>query len=125
MQNENSAFFSLDFRVDFTLISEQSLRLAFLNVSSSAGHGNLFHESYTSTMERVLKPILAKIGLDFQTRPYSMGGHDVGTQSIMYTIQCDTIYCFGLVGLTELMILSLNIIEWRRVSAVHELNLWS
>ncbi|CAB9503273.1 expressed unknown protein [Seminavis robusta] len=44
--------------------------------SASAGHGNLFRESYTANMDRALSPILASIGLDFEARNYAMGGTD-------------------------------------------------
>ncbi|CAB9505449.1 expressed unknown protein [Seminavis robusta] len=44
--------------------------------SASAGHGNLFRESYTANMDRALTPILASIGLDFEARNYAMGGTD-------------------------------------------------
>ena len=44
--------------------------------SASAGHGNMFRESYTANMERVLKTLFASIGLDFEARNYAMGGTD-------------------------------------------------
>ena len=40
--------------------------------SASAGHGNLYRESYTATLERDLQPLLSQIGLDFQVRNYAM-----------------------------------------------------
>lgn len=42
--------------------------------SASAGHGNLFNESYTAVLERVLQPVFASTGLDFVGRNYAMGG---------------------------------------------------
>jgi hypothetical protein len=36
--------------------------------SASAGHGNLFNESYTAFMERDLKDVFGSIGIDFQGR---------------------------------------------------------
>ena len=38
--------------------------------SASAGHGNLFNESYTAFMERDLKDVFGSIGIDFQGRKY-------------------------------------------------------
>jgi len=42
--------------------------------SASAGHGNLFNETYTAYMERDLKDVFASIGIDFEARNYAMGG---------------------------------------------------
>jgi hypothetical protein len=42
--------------------------------SASAGHGNLFNQSYTAFMERDIKPIFAAIGIEFEGRNYAMGG---------------------------------------------------
>ena len=42
--------------------------------SASAGHGNLYNESYTAFMERDLSPIFAAIGIEFEGRNYAMGG---------------------------------------------------
>jgi hypothetical protein len=42
--------------------------------SASAGHGNLYRESYTAQLDRALTPILASIGLDMVIRNYAMGG---------------------------------------------------
>lgn len=38
--------------------------------SASAGHGNLYNESYTAFMERDVKDIFGSIGIDFQARKY-------------------------------------------------------
>ena len=42
--------------------------------SASAGHGNLFNESYTAYMESDLKDVFGSIGIDFEGRNYAMGG---------------------------------------------------
>jgi hypothetical protein len=42
--------------------------------SASAGHGNLWSQSYTAAMERGAKPLFAAAGLDFVGRNYAMGG---------------------------------------------------
>lgn len=42
--------------------------------SASAGHGNLFNESYTAYMERDVKEAFALIGIDFVARNHAMGG---------------------------------------------------
>jgi hypothetical protein len=42
--------------------------------SASAGHGNLFNETYTSYMESDLKDVFASIGIEFEGRNYAMGG---------------------------------------------------
>ncbi len=41
--------------------------------SASAGHGNLYNESYTAFMERDLKPVFEAIGIEFEARNYAMG----------------------------------------------------
>ena len=38
--------------------------------SASAGHGNLYNESYTAFMERDVKDVFGSIGIDFQARKY-------------------------------------------------------
>jgi hypothetical protein len=42
--------------------------------SASAGHGNLFNESYTAFLERDMKLIFGSIGIEFEGRNYAMGG---------------------------------------------------
>jgi hypothetical protein len=42
--------------------------------SASAGHGNLFNETYTAFMERAVKDVFAAMGVDFEGRNYAMGG---------------------------------------------------
>ncbi|KAL7571141.1 hypothetical protein ACA910_014745 [Epithemia clementina (nom. ined.)] len=48
--------------------------------SASAGHGNLFNESYTAIMELKNKPILEAIGVNFVARRYSMGATSCGME---------------------------------------------
>jgi hypothetical protein len=42
--------------------------------SASAGHGNLFNESYTAFLERAIMDVFGSIGIDFIGRNYAMGG---------------------------------------------------
>lgn len=42
--------------------------------SASAGHGNLYNESYTAYMERDLLDVFGAVGLEFEGRNYAMGG---------------------------------------------------
>ena len=42
--------------------------------SASAGHGNLFNESYTANMERATKPVFEAVGIEFEGRNFAMGG---------------------------------------------------
>ena len=42
--------------------------------SSSAGHGNLFSESYTANMGRDARTVFGAIGIEFEDRNYAMGG---------------------------------------------------
>ncbi|KAL7571143.1 hypothetical protein ACA910_014747 [Epithemia clementina (nom. ined.)] len=48
--------------------------------SASAGHGNLFNESYTAVMESHVQPMFQAIGLKFVTRRYAMGGTSCGME---------------------------------------------
>ncbi len=47
--------------------------------SASAGHGNLYNESYTAYMETDMKDVFGSIGLDFEGRNYAMGGTSSAT----------------------------------------------
>jgi hypothetical protein len=51
--------------------------------SASAGHGNLYNESYTAFIERDLKGIFGAIGIDFEGRNYAMGGTNSGAEISM------------------------------------------
>ena len=42
--------------------------------SASAGHGNLYNESYTAYLDYFVSPILKSIGIEFVPRNYAMGG---------------------------------------------------
>lgn len=48
--------------------------------SASAGHGNLFLESYTNVLDRNAAPIFQSVGIDFTARPYAMGGTASGVE---------------------------------------------
>jgi hypothetical protein len=48
--------------------------------SSTAGHGNFFHESYTAYLERAAQPVLAAVGLHFTARNHAMGGTAAGPE---------------------------------------------
>ena len=42
--------------------------------SASAGHGNLYNESYTAYMGRDMLDVFGSIGIEFEARNYAMGG---------------------------------------------------
>jgi hypothetical protein len=42
--------------------------------SASAGHGNLYNESYTAFMTRAVTNVFASVGIEFESRNYAMGG---------------------------------------------------
>lgn len=58
----------------FILIIKTPPKHTHAPCSASAGHGNLFSESYTAYMERALKPIFAAIGIEYIGKNYAMGG---------------------------------------------------
>lgn len=39
----------------------------------AAGHGNLYNESYTAYMERLVQPVFRSVGINFLARNYAMG----------------------------------------------------
>jgi hypothetical protein len=49
-------------------------RLEWANggMSSAAGHGNLYNESYTAVFERAVQPTLQGLGVWFETRNYAV-----------------------------------------------------
>ena len=42
--------------------------------SASAGHGNLFHQSYGAVLERLAAPVFKTLGITFYGKNYGMGG---------------------------------------------------
>jgi hypothetical protein len=42
--------------------------------SASAGHGNLYNESYTAFMTRAVTRVFGSVGIEFESRNYAMGG---------------------------------------------------
>ena len=48
--------------------------------SASAGHGNLYNETYTAYLGRDLLQVLPKIGWNVETRNYAMGGMGSGSE---------------------------------------------
>mmetsp|Transcript_801 Transcript_801/g.1820 ORF Transcript_801/g.1820 Transcript_801/m.1820 type:complete len:416 (-) Transcript_801:864-2111(-) len=51
--------------------------------SASAGHGNMFNESYTAYMERDLKDVFGSAGIKFEGRNYAMGGTSCAAEVAM------------------------------------------
>lgn len=51
--------------------------------SGSAGHGNLFNESYTAVLGRDAKAVFQAVGIDFEDRNYAMGGTASGLEISM------------------------------------------
>ncbi|KAL7565622.1 hypothetical protein ACA910_018983 [Epithemia clementina (nom. ined.)] len=59
--------------------------------SASAGHGNLFNESYNAILNVKNKPIMEAVGIDFVARTYAMGSTAAGNE-----INCCIKEVFGL-----------------------------
>jgi len=51
--------------------------------SSTAGHGNLFSESYTAVLETHMRPFFARLGLEWQSLNYAMGGSDSSPETAL------------------------------------------
>ena len=70
--------------------------------SAAAGHGNYHNQSYTAFMERAVKPVFARAGVDFEGRNYAMGGMPSGPElapclEAVYGLDADVIsWDFGM-----------------------------
>ena len=51
--------------------------------SASAGHGNLYNESYTSYFDQMMTPVLSNLGIELIARNYAMGGTPSGLEVSM------------------------------------------
>ena len=44
--------------------------------SSAAGHGNMFNQTYSSILEKTVRPIFDQLGIEFVSRNYGMGWYN-------------------------------------------------
>jgi hypothetical protein len=61
-------------RLLHALVTESSFAVVMGGHSAAAGHGNHFQQSYTLQIQRVLEPILARLGVYHQSHNFGMGG---------------------------------------------------
>jgi hypothetical protein len=61
-------------RIVHALMTENSFTFVMGGHSAAAGHGNHFQQSYTLQVQRVLEPILARIGITHKSHNFGMGG---------------------------------------------------
>lgn len=79
--------------------------------SASAGHGNLYNETYTAYLGRDLLQVLPKIGWNVETRNYAMGGMGSGSElglcmEQVYGNDFDFLgWDFGMVGISIIELL--------------------
>ena len=61
-------------RLLHSILTEGSFLFVMGGHSAAAGHGNLFQQSYTLQVQRVLEPILARLGVYHKPHNFAMGG---------------------------------------------------
>ena len=61
-------------RLLHAVMTESEFRFVMGGHSASAGHGNHFQQSYTLQVQKVMEPILARLGVYFQAHNFGMGG---------------------------------------------------
>jgi hypothetical protein len=66
----------VDSATDFRKVDPSYARYVWVTGghSASAGHGNLYNETYTVFLERAVKGVFGAIGVEFEGRNYAMGG---------------------------------------------------
>jgi hypothetical protein len=74
-------------RMLHALITEDTFIFVMGGHSAAAGHGNHFQQSYTLQVQRVLEPILARLGITHKSHNFGMGGlgtiqNALGAQSL-------------------------------------------
>ena len=65
---------SLRKRLLHAVMTESEFRFVMGGHSAAAGHGNHFQQSYTLQVQKVMEPILARLGVYFQAHNFGMGG---------------------------------------------------
>jgi hypothetical protein len=55
-------------------MTEDSFTVAMGGHSAAAGHGNHFQQSYTLQVQRILEPVLARLGVHHKSHNFGMGG---------------------------------------------------
>lgn len=69
-----STLLSLRKRLLHAVMTESEFRFVMGGHSAAAGHGNHFQQSYTLQVQKVMEPILARVGVYFQAHNFGMGG---------------------------------------------------
>ena len=82
-------------RLLHSIVTEGSFVYVMGGHSASAGHGNQFQQSYTLQVQRVLEPILARLGVHHRAHNFGMGG--LGT--IQNAIAAKSLYGGGLIDI--------------------------
>ena len=68
------AFKGLKRRLLHSIMSQDRFTFAMAGHSSAAGHGNLFQQSYTLQVQRLLEPVMARLGVKMVARNFGNGG---------------------------------------------------
>lgn len=82
--NANASWTRLVRKMTLKIIDAQQTPTSFVwatgGHSASAGHGNLFNESYTNVLNAHAPPIFQAVGLKFEARNHAMGGTSSGVE---------------------------------------------
>ena len=65
---------ALQKRLLHSVMTENSFNVVMGGHSAAAGHGNHFQQSYTLQVQRIVEPILARVGVTHKSHNYGMGG---------------------------------------------------
>ena len=61
-------------RLLHSIVTEGTFLFVMGGHSAAAGHGNLFQQSYSLQVQRVLEPVLARLGVYHKSHNFGMGG---------------------------------------------------
>jgi hypothetical protein len=65
---------ALQKRLLHSIMTENSFTVVMGGHSAAAGHGNHFQQSYTLQVQRIIEPILARLGVTHKSHNFGMGG---------------------------------------------------
>ena len=65
---------ALQKRLLHSIMTENSFTVVMGGHSAAAGHGNHFQQSYTLQIQRIIEPILARLGVTHKSHNFGMGG---------------------------------------------------
>lgn len=70
----HKAWDGLTRRVMHAIMTQDTFRVVSAGHSATAGHGNLFQQSFTLQIQRILEPVFARLGVTMTAHNIGMGG---------------------------------------------------